>query len=71
MACQTFLKIAQSCKSEFVVLQKKSDEFYNDRFVLEQEPYVYELIRRIPEETIQLNNNHKLIFHEALGKKYL
>ena len=49
MACNTFLTISQNCKEDFIQHHK------NDRDT-ETEPYIYELIRRIPDETYMLKN---------------
>ena len=52
MACNSFLKIVKSTADQFVIVQNS-----------EQEPFVKEVIRRIPEETSKLNSDSlKLIF---------
>lgn len=57
MACNAFLKIVKSTADQFVIVQ------LND-----SEPYVREIIRKIPEETAKLNNDAlKLIFYESVG----
>ncbi len=57
MACNAFLKIAKSTAEQFVIIQA------NDK-----QPYIWEIIRRIPEETQKLNaDSLKLTFYEALG----
>jgi len=65
MACNTFLKIAETCKEEFVIVHNsKSNDFQNQ---FENAPYIDELIRRIPEETNMLEPEHKFVFFEAVG----
>ncbi len=44
MAVNTFLTIAIKCKEEFVIKHIKPEDNRNQ---LEQEPYIYELIRNI------------------------
>lgn len=57
MACNTFLKIAQNTNEQFVRLQEGDTE-----------PYIVDLIRRIPDDTIELNSDSlKLLFYEAIG----
>lgn len=57
MACNAFLKIVKSTADQFVIVQG------NDK-----EPFVKEIIRKIPEETQKLNSDTlRLIFFEALG----
>jgi len=64
MACNTFLKIAKHTKEQCVIVQTNED----DRSVkLDNEPYIHELIRKIPEETAELDNILKLTFYEAIG----
>ncbi len=67
MACNTFIKIAQNCKEEFVIPHNKHDDHPGK--VMDTEPYIYELIRRIPEETNLLDNANKIVFFEAVGKE--
>jgi len=56
MACDTFLKICQKCKRKFVVQQ-----------LHEQEPFVSELLRGLP-ETIKLLEPHQVhSFYESVG----
>lgn len=63
MACNTFLKITLTCKSEFVIVHLKTD----DSKTYESEPFINELIRKIPEEIDMLETPHRLIFYEAVG----
>ena len=56
MACETYLKIAQKCKEEFVKLQPS-----------EEEPYVCVVIRTLSHESVLLEQHQKLIFFEAVG----
>jgi exportin-1 len=57
MACGSFLKIVKSTADQFVIRQNNDEE-----------PYVVEIIRRIPEETEKLSSDTlKLKFYEALG----
>lgn len=35
--------------------------------ITEHEPYIYELIRTIPQETSMLDDSNKLTFYESLG----
>jgi hypothetical protein len=66
MAVNTFLKISETCKEEFVILHVTSSK--HDSFnQTESEPYIDELIRKIPEETSLLEAEHKLVFYEAVG----
>jgi len=64
MACNTFLKIAETCKEEFVIVHTNKNDFQNQ---FENAPYIDELIRRIPEETNMLEPEHKFVFFEAVG----
>ena len=57
MACNAFLKIVKATADQFVIVQSS-----------EHEPYIKEVIRRIPEETKKLNNDGlKLTFYESVG----
>lgn len=56
MASETFLKISKLTKDKFVTINDK-----------DQEPYINELIRQIPENFKDLEPHHKLIVYEALG----
>lgn len=57
MACNAFLKIAKSTADQFVSTQ-----------LSDKEPFVKEIIQKIPEETQKLNNDTlKLVFYEAIG----
>ena len=67
MAVNTFLKITQQCKEEFVKVQSSREDHMNQRQQADNEPYIYDLIRNIPEETSVLENKHRLVFYEALG----
>ena len=64
MAVNTVLKIAESCKEEFVMVHAKQNEIQNQA---ENVPYIDELIRRIPDETNMLEPEHKIVFYEAIG----
>ena len=66
MSCNTFLKIATTCKEEFVIVHANNDDFSNNSFK-NNDPYIYDLIRRIPDETNMLENSLKLVFFEAIG----
>jgi len=65
MSCNTFLKIATTCKEEFVCVHVSNEEFTGN--LKNSEPYIYDLIRRIPEETNMLDNSLRLVFFEAVG----
>ena len=65
MSCNTFLKIATTCKEEFVCVHVSNDDYTGT--LKNSEPYVYDLIRRIPDETNMLESAFKLIFFEAVG----
>eukprot|EP00357_Protocruzia_adherens_P031388 CAMPEP_0115046264 /NCGR_PEP_ID=MMETSP0216-20121206/48648_1 /TAXON_ID=223996 /ORGANISM="Protocruzia adherens, Strain Boccale" /LENGTH=1097 /DNA_ID=CAMNT_0002429317 /DNA_START=4965 /DNA_END=8258 /DNA_ORIENTATION=- len=56
MACETFLKISKRCKEQFVIEQERGSE-----------PYIYTLIRDIPDTTRDLENHQKYLFYESLG----
>ena len=57
MACNAFLKIIKSTADQFVMVQSG-----------ENEPYIKEVIRRIPDETKKLTNDGlKLVFYESVG----
>lgn len=57
MACNAFLKICKTTCDQFVTQQPN-----------EYEPYIKEIIRKIPEETKKLNKEHfHLLFYEAVG----
>ena len=56
MASETFLKIAKLTKDMFVTRNEK-----------DQEPYINELIRQIPENFKDLEPHQKLIVYEGLG----
>ena len=66
MACNTLLKIAQTCKEEFVIVHNKPEDFNNLKNY-ESEPYINELIRKIPDETSMLEPINKLVFYESVG----
>jgi exportin-1 len=63
MAVNTFLKIAETCKAEFVIVHQNSKHGEN----AESEPYIDELLRRIYDETNMLELDNKLVFYEAVG----
>ena len=65
MSCNNFLKIATTCKEEFVCVLVSNDDYTGT--LKNSEPYVYDLIRRIPDETNMLESAFKLIFFEAVG----
>ncbi len=65
MSCNTFLKIATTCKEEFVCVHVSNDDFTGN--LKNNEAYIYDLIRRIPDETNMLENSLKLVFFEAVG----
>lgn len=65
MSCNTFLKIATTCKEEFVCVHISNDDFASN--IKNNEPYIYDLLRRIPDETSMLENSLKLVFFEAIG----
>jgi Importin beta-related nuclear transport receptor len=68
MAVNTFLKISETCKEEFVISHTKEDSHHHHHHHhQESEPYIDELIRKIPDETNQLEPEHKLVFYEAVG----
>lgn len=56
MACDTFIKIVQKCKRHFLVPQPG-----------EEEPFIDEIIRRIPEITADLSPQQVHTFYEACG----
>lgn len=65
MSCNTFLKIAQTCKEEFVVIHTLEEIGPNKP--PETEPYLNEIIRKIPTETSLLEPPLKLIYYESVG----
>lgn len=65
MAVNTFLKITETCKDEFVKVHPKQNEYQQNQG--DNVPYIDELIRRIPEETNLLEPDHKFVFYEAVG----
>jgi len=65
MAINTFLKIAKTCKEEFVIIHTKQNDFQQHQ--IETAPYINELISKIPEETKLLVPEHKITFYEAIG----
>ena len=56
MACDTFLKIAQKCKGQFVVLHPT-----------EQTPFIDELLRSIQNIVRDLSPHQRYTFYEAVG----
>jgi exportin-1 len=66
MACNTFLKIAEQTKEDFVVIHKPAEGGSHGREP-ETEPYLNEIIRRMPDLTGLLNPSLKLVFFEAIG----
>ncbi|KAI0050022.1 hypothetical protein FA95DRAFT_703225 [Auriscalpium vulgare] len=56
MACDTFIKIAQKCRRQFVI--GHSDE---------REPFVYEILRLLPQSTVDLSPQQVHTFYEAVG----
>jgi len=64
MAVNTFLKIAETCKEEFVIIHPNQNETPGQ---LDNTPYIDEIIRRIPDETNLLEPEHKFVFYEAVG----
>ena len=56
MACDTFIKIAKSCKRHFVALQPA-----------EHEPFIDEIIRNLRRITCDLNPQQVHTFFEACG----
>ena len=66
MACNTFLKIATTCKEEFINVHISPDDHNKTNFK-GTEPYIYDLIRRMNEEMSMLDNGLRLIFFEAVG----
>ena len=60
MACNTFVRICENCKDEFVKIQKGTTN-------PESEPFINTMIRMAPEEGKDLSESNLLIFFEALG----
>ncbi|KAM3134830.1 hypothetical protein pb186bvf_012999 [Paramecium bursaria] len=60
MACNTFLTVSKKCGQQFVVDQSASDPTM-------KEPYIYELIRSLPDQIKILSDAHLLIYIEGLG----
>ncbi|KAF5108167.1 hypothetical protein DV495_001561 [Geotrichum candidum] len=56
MACDTFIKIAIKCKRHFVALQQQEDE-----------PFIEEIIRKLPDITSDLQPQQVQTFYEACG----
>lgn len=56
MACDTFIKIAKSCKRHFVALQ-----------LSEHEPFIEEIVRNLPKITGDLTPQQVHTFYEACG----
>lgn len=54
-----------TCKEEFVCVHVSNEDFNTNQ--KNNEPYIYDLIRRIPDETNMLDNSLKLVFFEAVG----
>eukprot|EP00330_Aristerostoma_sp_ATCC50986_P007159 CAMPEP_0114583198 /NCGR_PEP_ID=MMETSP0125-20121206/6998_1 /TAXON_ID=485358 ORGANISM="Aristerostoma sp., Strain ATCC 50986" /NCGR_SAMPLE_ID=MMETSP0125 /ASSEMBLY_ACC=CAM_ASM_000245 /LENGTH=386 /DNA_ID=CAMNT_0001776549 /DNA_START=1770 /DNA_END=2931 /DNA_ORIENTATION=- len=67
MAVNTFLRISESCKEEFVIYHNKTEDIHGRHQINETEPYIDELIRKIPQEVNLLENEHKYVFYEAVG----
>lgn len=67
MAVNTFLEISKKCKEEFVKVQVPREREFQQNNQFESEPYIYELIRNIRDETDLLDSSEKLVFYEALG----
>ncbi|CCA66905.1 probable CRM1-nuclear export factor, exportin [Serendipita indica DSM 11827] len=56
MACDTFIKITQKCRRHFVMLQAQ-----------ETEPFIDEILRKLPSITIDLSPQQIHTFYEAIG----
>ncbi|EPZ34328.1 hypothetical protein ROZALSC1DRAFT_26468 [Rozella allomycis CSF55] len=56
MACDTFIKIAQKCKTHFVILQSG-----------EERPFIQEILMEIEEITKDLEPTQVHVFYEAIG----
>lgn len=55
-ACDTFLKISQKCRHKFVRVQ-----------LLEQFPFVDEILATLPQIILELDNGQIQTFYEAVG----
>ena len=68
MAVNTFLKIAETCKEEFVTVHAKKDDYASRTHFQEVEnvPYIDELLKKINEETALLEPEHKFVFYSEL-----
>lgn len=63
MACQTFLKITQVCKQEFVIIQPKPvSQTY------ENEPIINELLKNFPTLIQPLEKSECLVIYQAMGE---
>lgn len=58
MSVDTFLRIAQNCGAEFVNTHDSQDQ---------KEPFIYEVIRLMPQTVSDLQNHQKLVYYQALG----
>lgn len=56
MACDTFIKITQKCRRHFVMLQAQ-----------ESEPFIDEILRKLPAITVDLSPQQIHTFYEAIG----
>ena len=56
MACDTFIKITQKCRRHFVMLQAQ-----------ETEPFIDEILRKLPAITVDLSPQQVHTFYEAIG----
>jgi exportin-1 len=56
MACDTFIKITQKCRRHFVMLQAQ-----------ESEPFIDEILRKLPSITVDLSPQQIHTFYEAIG----
>ncbi|KAG8831327.1 Karyopherin transporter [Serendipita sp. 399] len=56
MACDTFIKITQKCRRHFVMLQAQ-----------ESEPFIDEILRKLPAITVDLSPQQIHTFYEAVG----
>jgi hypothetical protein len=57
MACNAFLKIAKTTSDQFTIIQNQ-----------EPEPYIREIIRKMPDQTRKLTSDTlQFIFYESIG----
>lgn len=56
MACDTFITITKCCANEMIIIQ-----------VEEREPFVFEILSRLPAHTSDLNEQQKNEFFKAIG----